>query len=210
MLRIYEIGEGQRFRSLVAIPSYGIAGSRRYGDDIIHPQLVFGNQNRMPNSLPGCRPHADGEDKLRRLTQQVELEDDLLERYPPQLSGGQKQRVVIARALATSPQLIICDEPTSALDPLIAAGILQLLLRLQEERGMSYLFITHDIAVVRAIADDIIVMHNGKAVAVGSRDSVLSPPHDDYTDLLLSSVPEMRPGWLEDALTARKMESGGE
>ncbi|MCH9758464.1 MAG: ABC transporter ATP-binding protein [Proteobacteria bacterium] len=148
--------------------------------------------------------------RLRELLQQVELEEELLTRYPPQLSGGQKQRVVIARALATDPQLIVCDEPTSALDPLIAADILRLLLLLQKERGVSYLFITHDISVVRAIADDIIVMHNGLAVTVGSREEVLNPPHDPYTELLLASVPEMRPGWLEEALATRQLESGGQ
>lgn len=146
---------------------------------------------------------------LRQLMQQVELEEELLERTPPQLSGGQKQRVVIARALATAPQLIICDEPTSALDPLIAADILRLLRQLQRERGMSYVFITHDIAVVRAMADDILVMHNGIAVASGSREEVLTPPHDAYTEMLLASVPEMRPNWLEEALAARRMQSGG-
>ena len=171
---------------------------------------IIGRVLTLCGDAEGNRLSGDSHDaRLRQLMQQVELEEELLERHPPQLSGGQKQRVVIARALATAPQLIICDEPTSALDPLIAADILRLLLRLQSEGGMSYLFITHDIAVVRAIADDIIVMHNGKAVAAGSREAVLTPPHDDYTDMLLASVPEMRPGWLEEALASRRMAAGG-
>ena len=156
-----------------------------------------------------CDGGGNHDSRLYELMREVELDEELLDRYPPQLSGGQKQRVVIARALATRPQLIICDEPTSALDPLIAAGVLQLLQRLQEKEQVAYLFITHDIEVVRAIADDIIVMQHGKAAASGSREEVLQPPHDPYTDLLLASVPEMRPGWLEEALSARRIESGG-
>ena len=120
------------------------------------------------------------------------------ERYPAELSGGQKQRVAIARALAAEPELILCDEPTSALDPLVAEGILDLLMRLQAETQVSYLFITHDIATVRAIADSVAVMHRGKLVRFGPKSKVLSPPFDDYTDLLLKSVPEMRIGWLEE------------
>ena len=99
---------------------------------------------------------------------------------------------------------------TSALDPLVADGILKLLLNLQKEAGVAYLFITHDLATVRAIADSIAVMHRGKVVRYGPKSDVLSPPFDDYTDLLLSSVPEMRLGWLEDVIAHRRMEAGGE
>lgn len=107
----------------------------------------------------------------------------------------------IARALAAKPKVIICDEVTSALDPLVAEGILKLLLDLQADAQMAYLFITHDIATVRAIADQVAVMHRGKVVRYGQKDKVLQPPLDDYTNVLLSSVPEMRIGWLEE--TAR-------
>src|SRR3546814_8017907 len=99
-------------------------------------------------------------------------------------------RVCIARALAAEPELILCDEPTSALDPLVAAGILKLLMRLQAETQLSYIFITHDIATVRAIADSIAVMYRGRVVRFGPKSKVLSPPFDDYTDLLLKSVTE--------------------
>ena len=136
------------------------------------------------------------EKRLRQLIEQVELDTELIERSPPQLSGGQKQRVAIARALATEPELIICDEVTSALDTLVAEGVLRLLMRLQRENNVSYLFITHDISTVRAIADEVAVMHNGLAIAVGAKDVVLNPPFDDYSAMLLSSVPEMRAvGW---------------
>ncbi|NKL38638.1 ATP-binding cassette domain-containing protein [Rhizobium leguminosarum bv. viciae] len=147
--------------------------------------------------------------RVKELLDQIEMGKGFVDRYPAELSGGQKQRVAIARALAAKPELILCDEPTSALDPLVAEGILKLLLRLQEEEQLSYVFITHDIAIVRAIADSVAVMHRGKLVRFGPKSQALSPPFDDYTDLLLKSVPEMEIGWLERVLTTRKMASAG-
>ena len=153
-----------------------------------------------------------GEKKRHRvqdLLDQIEMGKGYENRYPAELSGGQKQRVCIARALAAKPKLIICDEVTSALDPLVADGILKLLLNLQAQEGVAYLFITHDLATVRAIADRIAVMYRGAVVRYGSKTDVLTPPFDDYTDLLLSSVPKMKLGWLEGVLQTRKMESAG-
>ncbi|MBO9100759.1 MULTISPECIES: ABC transporter ATP-binding protein [unclassified Rhizobium] len=147
--------------------------------------------------------------RVKELLEQIEMGTGFVDRYPAELSGGQKQRVAIARALAANPELILCDEPTSALDPLVAEGILSLLMKLQEEKQLSYIFITHDIAIVRAIADSVAVMHRGKLVRFGPKSTVLAPPFDDYTDLLLKSVPEMEIGWLEKVLTTRKMESAG-
>ncbi|PST22224.1 ABC transporter ATP-binding protein [Mesorhizobium plurifarium] len=148
-------------------------------------------------------------ERVKELLDQIEMGTRFLDRYPAELSGGQKQRVAIARALAAKPELILCDEPTSALDPLVAEGILNLLLKLQEETAVSYVFITHDIAIVRAIADSVAVMHRGRLVRFGPKSKVLSPPFDDYTDLLLKSVPEMEIGWLEKVLQTRRMESAG-
>jgi peptide/nickel transport system ATP-binding protein len=153
-----------------------------------------------------------GEEKRKRvqdLLDQIEMGKGYIDRYPAELSGGQKQRVCIARALAAKPKLIICDEVTSALDPLVADGILKLLLNLQAQEHVAYLFITHDLATVKAIADRIAVMYRGEVVRYGSKTGVLTPPFDDYTDLLLSSVPEMELGWLEQVLAHRKMESAG-
>ncbi|NKN38499.1 ABC transporter ATP-binding protein [Agrobacterium sp. a22-2] len=147
--------------------------------------------------------------RVKELLEQIEMASGFVDRYPAELSGGQKQRVAIARALAAKPELILCDEPTSALDPLVAEGILSLLMRLQAETQVSYMFITHDIAIVRAIADSVAVMHKGRLVRFGPKSQVLSPPFDDYTDLLLKSVPEMQIGWLEQAIATRKMESAG-
>lgn len=147
--------------------------------------------------------------RVKDLLDQIEMGAGFAERYPAELSGGQKQRVAIARALAADPELILCDEPTSALDPLVAEGILDLLMRLQAETQVSYLFITHDIATVRAIADSVAVMHRGRLVRFGPKSQVLSPPFDDYTDLLLKSVPEMRIGWLEAVRDERRMAAAG-
>ena len=147
--------------------------------------------------------------RIQELLDEIELGEGFQDRYPAELSGGQKQRVCIARALAAKPKLIICDEVTSALDPLVADGILKLLLKLQKVEDVSYLFITHDLATVKAIADSIAVMFQGEVVRYGPKSQVLSPPFDDYTDLLLSSVPEMRLGWLEETIANRKMESAG-
>ena len=147
--------------------------------------------------------------RVQELLDQIEMGKGYIDRYPAELSGGQKQRVCIARALAAKPKLIICDEVTSALDPLVADGILKLLLNLQAQEHVAYLFITHDLATVKAIADKIAVMYRGQVVRYGSKTDVLTPPFDDYTDLLLSSVPEMELGWLENVLAHRKMESAG-
>lgn len=152
---------------------------------------------------------AEKRSRVIELLDEIEMGSEFIDRYPAELSGGQKQRVCIARALAAKPKLIICDEVTSALDPLVADGILKLLLQLQKIEDVAYLFITHDLATVKAIADSIAVMYQGKVQRYGSKSHVLTPPFDDYTDLLLSSVPEMKLGWLEDVIANRKMESAG-
>ena len=138
--------------------------------------------------------------RVAELLDAIEMGEGFADRYPAELSGGQKQRVCIARALAANPDLIICDEVTSALDPLVADGILTLLLDLQSRENVAYLFITHDLATVKAIADSIAVMHQGKCVRYGTKSDVLAPPFDDYTERLLASVPQMRKGWLDDAI----------
>ncbi|SHJ56860.1 peptide/nickel transport system ATP-binding protein [Aureimonas altamirensis DSM 21988] len=135
--------------------------------------------------------------RVRDLLAEIELPESIAHRFPAELSGGQKQRVCIARALAAQPDVIVCDEPTSALDPLVADGVLKLLRKLQVERGVSYLFITHDLETVEAIADSIAVMREGRLIRFGSKQAVLSPPFDSYTAQLLESVPKMQRGWLE-------------
>ena len=142
-------------------------------------------------------------DRVIKLLEMIELNTDFLERLPAELSGGQKQRICIARALAANPDFIICDEVTSALDQIVQEGILKLLLRLQSELGLTYMFITHDISTVKAIADQVVVMNEGRVVEQGSKTEVFQPPHPAYTELLLSSVPEMDPDWLTNLNAAR-------
>ena len=138
--------------------------------------------------------------RLKKLLEMIELDESFLDRLPSELSGGQKQRICIARALAAEPDLIICDEVTSALDQIVQEGILKLLMKLQKDLGITYIFITHDIATVKAISDQVVVMHNGLVVEQGMKKKIFSPPHPEYTKLLLSSVPEMDPDWLTNIL----------
>ncbi len=146
--------------------------------------------------------------RIRDLLSMIELEPDVfIDRLPSELSGGQKQRICIARALAAEPEFIVCDEVTSALDQLVAEGILKLLDRLQRELNLAYMFITHDLATVRAIADTVVVMLDGRIVEQGPKDEVFTPPHHEYTELLLSSVPEMDPDWMDNLLAARARSS---
>ncbi len=146
---------------------------------------------------------ADRDRKVVSLLESIELDETYIDRFPSELSGGQKQRVSIARALAAEPELIICDEVTSALDQIVQEEILKLLMKLQKDTNVTYLFITHDIATVRAISDEIVVMHKGKVVQQGLKSKVLNPPYPAYTELLLSSVPEMDPDWLTNLLKKR-------
>jgi peptide/nickel transport system ATP-binding protein len=178
-------------------------------DTAMNPRQTVGTIIGRPLEFYFGLKGAEKQRRIQELLDEIELGTGFQDRYPAELSGGQKQRVCIARALAAKPKLIICDEVTSALDPLVADGILKLLLNLQEIEDVAYLFITHDLATVRAISDSIAVMYRGEVVRYGTKSEVLSPPFDDYTDLLLSSVPEMRLGWLEDVLEHRKMESAG-
>ncbi len=142
--------------------------------------------------------------RVEDLMRQIDLPADYINRRPHELSGGQKQRVCIARALAAEPEIIICDEVTSALDPLVSDEILRLLRRIQDETGVAYLFITHDLGTVRRVANKVAVMLKGKIVASGPTEQVFSPPFHPYTGLLLSSVPEMRPDWLDEVLSRRR------
>ncbi|WP_170331791.1 ABC transporter ATP-binding protein [Ruegeria arenilitoris] len=178
-------------------------------DTAMNPRQTVGTIIGRPLEFYFNMRGAEKRKRIVELLDEIELGEKFIDRYPAELSGGQKQRVCIARSLAAKPKMIICDEVTSALDPLVADGILKLLLDLQQIEDVAYLFITHDLATVRAISDSIAVMYQGRVARYGSKSEVLSPPFDDYTDLLLSSVPEMHLGWLEEVVAHRKMESAG-
>jgi peptide/nickel transport system ATP-binding protein len=206
------------FRGKEMPPSY----IQRKPDDLRRMQMIY----QMPDTALNPRQKIreiigrpvrfylgksgrEADARVKELLRLIELPESFMDRYPGELSGGQKQRVCIARALAAEPDLIICDEVTSALDELVSEEILKLLQRLQNELGVSYLFITHDLATVKAISDEIIVMLQGEIVEHGPKDEVLTPPHHEYTDLLLSSVPEMDPDWLTGVLEYRKAKNLG-
>ncbi len=152
-----------------------------------------------------------GEEKRRRvgeLLQMVELPQEFAGRYPEELSGGQKQRINLARALAASPEVLLCDEVISALDSIVGANVIQLLKKLRKQTGVSFVFISHDLSTVASFADEIVVLYAGRVVEKGTTDAVLSPPYHPYTRLLISSVPELRVGWLEETMETQEAQAG--
>ena len=152
-----------------------------------------------------------GKEKRRRileLLEMVELPHDFAGRYPEELSGGQKQRVNLARALAASPEVLLCDEVISALDSIVGANVIELLKRLRKQTGVSFVFINHDLSTIASFADKIVVLYAGRVVEQGTADHVLSPPYHPYTRLLISSVPELRVGWLEETMQTQEAQAG--
>ena len=172
-------------------------------DTAMNPKQMVGEIIGRPLEFYHGLRSRQRDQRVVELLEMIELDESFIDRLPDELSGGQKQRICIARALAADPEIIICDEVTSALDQIVQEGILQLLLRLQQEFNITYLFISHDIAVVRAISDEIVVMFQGEVVEQGLKSDILSPPHPEYTELLLSSVPEMNPDWLDQLMESR-------
>ena len=172
-------------------------------DVAINPRQTLEEIIGRPVAFYFNRPRAAVRARVRELLTLVGLPADFAPRRPGQLSGGQKQRICIARALAAEPDLIICDEPTSALDPLVAEEVLKLLRRLQDELGLAYMFITHDLGTVRRIAHRTAVMLKGEIIAQGPTSEIFSPPFHPYTEKLISSVPAMDTTWLDGVLAAR-------
>jgi len=180
-------------------------------DTALNPRMSVGDIIARPVQFYLGLTGKEKRARVDSLLEQIELEpSEYYNRLPSELSGGQKQRIGIARALAAEPKFIICDEVTSALDQLVAEGILRLLANLQDNLGLSYMFITHDLATVRAIADEVVVMKNGRVVEAGPKAEMFRPPHHPYTDLLLSSVPEMDPDWLTNLLQERGVDNIGD
>jgi len=160
----------------------------------LNPRMRVGRIIGEPLEVHGI---TKGEDETRARVEELLVKCGLwkqaADRYPHEFSGGQRQRIGIARALSLNPRLIVCDEPTSALDVSIQSQILNLLADLQQEMGLAYLFISHDMAVIHHICDRIAVMYNGKIVEEGSRDEIIRSPRHEYTQALLSAVPEADP-----------------
>lgn len=180
-------------------------------DTALNPRTTIGDIIGRPVQFYMGLTGKQKRHRVEELLDEIELPAaQYIDRLPSELSGGQKQRIGIARALAAEPKFIICDEVTSALDQLVAEGILKLLARLQDDLKLSYMFITHDLATVKAIADEVVVMKEGKVVEQGSKNEMFVPPHHPYTDLLLSSVPEMDPDWLTNLLNERGVDNIGD
>jgi peptide/nickel transport system ATP-binding protein len=178
-------------------------------DVALNPQQTLLEIIGRPVAFYFNRSRAEVRARVLELLRQMDLPETFISRKSSELSGGQKQRVSIARALAAEPDLIICDEVTSALDQLVGEEILRLLKTLQENLGVAYLFITHDLGTVKRIANKVAVMLRGRVVAAGDTARVFAPPYHPYTELLLSSVPEMRPEWLDEALARRAARAAG-
>ena len=159
----------------------------------LNPRMRVGNIVGEPLEVHGITSGDETRVRVEELLVKCGLWKQAADRYPHEFSGGQRQRIGIARALSLNPRLIVCDEPTSALDVSIQSQILNLLADLQQEMGLSYLFISHDMAVIHHICDRIAVMNNGKIVEEGSRDEIINSPKHPYTQALLSAVPEADP-----------------
>ena len=173
-------------------------------DVALNPRQKIGKILGRPMQFYRNISNKEMEYEVEKLLARVELPIEFFRRFPTELSGGQRQRINLARALAAKPKLIICDEITSALDTIVAQQILDLLGSLQDELGLSYLFITHNIATVAQISKKIAVMRSGQIIQQGYVEEVLTPPCHEYTQLLLNSVPEMRTDWLDTAVIERR------
>jgi oligopeptide transport system ATP-binding protein len=170
----------------------------------LDPRMTVGDIVAEPLVVHSIGKRGDRISRVRELLDVVGFDPGYTNRYPHEFSGGQRQRIGIARALALSPKLVVCDEPVSALDVSIQAQILNLLKDLQQDFGLTYLFIAHDLAVVRSMSDRIAVMSRGKLVEIGPAEQVYLTPQDDYTKALLSAVPVPDPRAMKERKAARR------
>ncbi|HEY8447062.1 MAG TPA: ATP-binding cassette domain-containing protein [Thermomicrobiales bacterium] len=158
----------------------------------LHPRLTVYRTLAETFRVHGTRDGKTVEEEITELLELVGLSRRLGDRYPHQLSGGQRQRVVVARALAVRPQILLCDDPVAALDVSLAAQVLNLLLDLQEQLGLSYVFVTNNLAVLRQIAHRIAVMHDGRIVELSEKEAIYTNPRDEYTRELLEAAPSLQ------------------
>jgi len=170
----------------------------------LDPRMTVGDIVAEPLEVHGVGSKRTRRGRVRELLDVVGFNPDYTNRYPHEFSGGQRQRVGVARALALNPSLIVCDEPVSALDVSIQAQILNLLKDLQRDFGLTYLFISHDLAVVRSMSDHIAVMKDGQIVETGPADEVYERPKEEYTRALLTAVPVPDPRRMRDRRVERR------
>ena len=215
ILRLVEATSGQAFFEGNSIFDQPAAEMRRLRQEMqiifqdpggsLNPRMRVGSIVGEPLVVHGITHGDETRTRVEELLERCGLWKQAADRYPHEFSGGQRQRIGIARALAVQPKLIVCDEPTSALDVSIQSQILNLLADLQEEFGLSYLFISHDMAVIHHVCDRIAVMYNGKIVETGTRDEVIQNPTHEYTKALLSAVPEPDPRRERNRITFEGM-----
>lgn len=160
----------------------------------LDPRMTVGQIIRQPFEIHNVGSRSEREKRVKELLEQVGLKASHVNRYPHEFSGGQRQRICIARAIALNPKLIICDEPVSALDVSIQAQILNLLKDLQEQLGLTYVFISHDLSVIEYFCDRVAVMYLGKIVEIATRDEIFNQPKHPYTQALLSAIPRVGEG----------------
>ncbi|MDX6482008.1 MAG: peptide/nickel transport system ATP-binding protein [Gaiellaceae bacterium] len=170
----------------------------------LNPRMTVGNIVAEPLVVHGIGTRRSRTDRVRELLEVVGFNPDFTNRYPHEFSGGQRQRIGVARALALNPRLIVCDEPVSALDVSIQAQILNLLKDLQRDLGLTYLFVAHDLAVVRAMSDHIAVMNGGVLIETGTATEVYNNPKEDYTRALLAAVPVPDPRRMRERKQERR------
>jgi oligopeptide/dipeptide ABC transporter ATP-binding protein len=173
----------------------------------LNPRMRVGDCISEPIDIAGAHTRRDRADRVKELLAMVGLPRDSGDRYPHEFSGGQRQRVVIARALALEPRLVVCDEPVSALDVSMQAQVINLLIDLQARFGVSYLFIAHDLAVVRAIAHRVAVIYAGAIVEIASKAELYAEPRHPYTQALLDAAPRPDPGRLRKPAIAGEVPS---
>jgi oligopeptide/dipeptide ABC transporter ATP-binding protein len=169
----------------------------------LNPRMTVGQILAEPLALHDVVPPPRRAERVNELLRMVGLEPRMIRRYPHEFSGGQRQRIAIARALAVEPKLIVCDEPVSALDVSIRAQVINLLRDLQQRLGLAYIFISHDLAVVKHIADRIAVMHLGRIVEIGPSQALFTNPRHPYSRALLSAIPVPDPGAKRERIILR-------
>ena len=187
-----------RGRDLAAMPAGELRAFRRRAQIVfqdpfasLNPRMTVGSMLREVLAVHGLAGGAESGSRIDDLLDRVGLAPEAARKYPHEFSGGQRQRVGIARALAVEPEFIVLDEPVSALDVSVQAQILNLLRDLQSDLGLTYLFVSHDLAVVRNLSDRVLVMRAGRIVEAGDADQVLSAPEHEYTSELLAAVPQI-------------------
>ena len=173
----------------------------------LNPRMRIGNAIAEPLDIAGTHSRKDRNDRVAELLELVGLPKNSVERYPHEFSGGQRQRIVIARALALNPDFVVCDEPVSALDVSMQAQIVNLLLDLQDRLGLSYLFIAHDLAVVRAVSTRVAVMYAGAIVETAPKAQIYSDPQHPYSRALLDAVPRADPDFVRHPVVAGEVPS---